>query len=213
MWNNNVYAEYNLKGLEFCQKLTKLRFKTKRQTTPPLITLANTNSIARCQHLKFLALSGDFDLSQLALEKLTDLEFDSNHVLQNLNFLKNSNKLSHFSAKNCDQLSDITTLNLYENLATVHIENCVLIQNYSFLNDVKNLIYFRFINIYNKPQLDFSGLGRSKGLKILEINNCHPPDFSFLQSLENLTELTLKNIEGTSSSFINICVAAIVWNT
>ena len=117
-------------------------------------------------------------------------------MVQNLDFLTNSNELSHLSVNDCNQLSDVTVLKHFKNLATVHIANCQLIQNFSFLKDLQNLKSFRYTSIWTRQRLDFSDLGGSKGLKILEINGCTTDNISFLQHLENLTELTLKKIDG-----------------
>lgn len=168
-----------LDSLESKEQLTHLRTQLRNDNEVELL-----NSLPNLQFLDMTYVAEEVtSKSLLKLTNLTSLGY-RNYAKADINWMSNLVNLKKLSIDSADKIPDFSVLYSLTNLESLKIENADLLKDINFINNMPKLKQLELINTSVK---DIEPLKNKESLN----------------TLNNLTELTLLGIKGESSTSLN----------
>ena len=221
--DNPVAEECNLEKLTYlmpkrlesasfhhCHKLNKVngclaeckRLKELELSDTEIASLSFLRDLTGLESVRLSNLANVSDLSSLRGIKLKRIFLDNLPQLTDVSFLKNTDSLLEFEARNCEKLNDVSALSNKNALTNITLEN-TKVNNVSFLKgvsnsrrlslsisgDIDNWSGLKFVDSFLKLELDSGNTDINKA-----ISSVSGDTVIASLTLRNCTDLNLKKI-------------------
>ncbi|MCK5128493.1 MAG: TIR domain-containing protein [Clostridiales bacterium] len=172
----------SLKGLEYARNLKYLAITNKE--------LENIDALTELTRLELLLLSGNRitdTIPLLNLKNLVALNLGGNELLENINSLKNMQKLEYLVLEACENISNFSVFVELSAIETLWIGRTQF-GHLSLLDSMVGLtsLSLEGTNISIEDLSNFQNKGKIQGL---EIGNLNLNDISFLSEFKNLSSV------------------------
>lgn len=173
-----------LKGLSFLKGLEDLELYESQTCETIIANFTNLERLAIFFH------GVPIDIKNLStLKKLKAIEFNLNHILENIRYLSSFEHLKKLRISGCYGLESISCVSRLTNLEHLDLSNCPLLTR---VGSLKKLLKLRTLNLSEciiLSNIDF--LQGLENLTTLDLTNCHTINIIYLSGLDSLKLLKI----------------------